>query len=89
MLDYMRSHCLLISNSGTFDENGYAVKQYDFEYTLPFKTGPNSYEDALVCGNAFSWAYGLGKNTRTEYERTIRTELLRESPQCFSSRTLK
>jgi hypothetical protein len=89
MLEHMRRHCLVVTNTGLFDEHGNAVKQYDFKYTLPFKTGPGTFEEAAVCGNAFSKAFGLGKNTRTEYEKIIRTELLRESPHDISTRTLR
>ena len=33
-----------------------------------------------VCGNAFAYAYGLGKNTRTSYEKMAREELLHDIP---------
>lgn len=84
----MRTHFLVTKNTGAFDTCGHMVKEYSFQYTLPFKS-PSGYVDSPVCGNAFSWAYGLGKNTRTEYERTIRAELARESPANFSLRSLR
>lgn len=88
-MDDMRRNYMVTKTSAALDENGHSVKTYFFEYTLPFKAANGGTVESPVCGNAFSWAYGLGKNTRTEYERAIRLELARDSPTSFSSRDLR
>ena len=86
----MRTHCLVTHNTpGVYDGSGSPVKEYTFRYTMPFKTGPGQHVESVVCGNAFSWAYGLGKNTRTEYERMLRNELSKQSPDNIPGKTLR
>lgn len=83
----MRTRYLVSRETGEFSPDGGPEKHHVFVYTLPFKSG-DSYVDTPVCGNAFAWAYCLGKNTRTEYERVIKQEILRESPD-ITSRQVK
>lgn len=87
ILEEMRTRYLVSRPTGEFSEDGGHKKEHVFEYTLPFKSG-ESYIDSPVCGNAFAWAYCLGKNTRTEYERVIREEILRQAPSNICSRTI-
>lgn len=88
MIDRMKSHYLVTKTTGLFDDDGHAVKEHAFEYTLPFRAADGQFVESSVCGNAFSWAYGLGKNTRTEYERAVRADLYKESAD-VTSRSLR
>jgi hypothetical protein len=88
MLDRMKTHYLVSKNTGLYDDDGHALKDYTFEYTLPMRAANGQFEDKVVCGNAFSWAYGIGKNTRTEYERAVRAELCKDAHD-VTARTLR
>lgn len=58
---------------------GEAMIDYKFSYYLPTIENGRSVP-MPVCGNAFAYAYGLGKNTRTSYEKMAREELLHDIP---------
>lgn len=58
---------------------GEVTVDYKFSYSLP--TIQNGQSVAMpVCGNAFAYAYAIGKNTRTVYEKIAREELLHDLP---------
>lgn len=84
----MKTHFLQCKPTGVLDENGLNIKEYTFQYTLPLKT-ENGFVDSAVCGNAYSWAFGLGKNTRTDYEKAIRAEMMKTAPTDVSARVLR
>jgi hypothetical protein len=69
------------------DVAGVPTEDVKFSYVLPTLMHGRSVP-MRVCGNAFAYAYGLGKNTRTSYEKVAREDLLRHLP-VIGNRQLK
>jgi hypothetical protein len=60
------------------DSNGnvHIKKRIDWNYRLPTLDAGNQVVLSRVCGNAFARGYGIGKNTRTSYQKVAEAELL-------------
>ena len=54
---------------------GESTVGYSFKYLLPSEQN-GKIVPVPVCGNAFAFAYDIGKNTRTAFEKVAREELL-------------